>query len=844
VSERYGIEAGDGRATRLQRLEAEFGSDRVKRWADEGMPVEAMGKPRDMRAFREGQADGALRESDGAGSGAAGGATGSRDGRQGGGEASQAGASPAEAVGNVVSSSGTSLDEGVQQEMEAKMGGDFSDVQVHTGSDAAAAADTINARAFTVGNDVAFNKGEYQPGTEEGNKVLAHELAHVRQQTGGGAAGSATAAQAGSHGGAQPALEVSSPDDPAEKEARQVAEQVASMETPAPTGRETGAEGATATGQAEHGGTDAGQEGAVTTGRSADEQVQRGLFEDAAEAVGSAAESVADAAESAVESASDAVDAIAEGGKEIGEKAWGMLESGSGEVWDALQSRGEALVNMVESAGSRAWDILQDGGEQLWGVVRNAGDQIWDTLQRGGQRFWSLLQQNTQFLVNMIQQGSQRAWDILRTGGVQVWNVLQQAGGRVWSVLRSSGQQLWSLLQQNTQLLVNMIQRGGQQAWGILRSGGVQVWQVLRHAGSQAWTILVNTGQRFLTLLQRNTQLLVSMLRNRLQPFWNFVERNAQRLWTLLRNAAAPVVTALLSAGQDLVDFLKRGFDRFRDFLVIAGKYVGRFVKTYGDQLVHYVRKLPQRVIRLAKQLTSRNIPAFFEWLWEGIKQLISDPSGMEKWLASGAKGKTKPAVLLATIIDLTRAAEAWAIISTLFRDGRQPQGKEKTVPESVLGDTVTYDAVRIVQGSSLSDRAFVTGHVINLPPGQDDLYTLVHEFTHVGQYEAVGLRYIPESVHAQNLSDQGYDYRLRNLEDNSFASFNREQQASILADYYGYVMGGDATDCHLQIEEPVSVGDEEISSVDAYFDRYDDIYPDSDGPYKRHQQEYQSGNL
>ena len=49
------------------------------------------------------------------------------------------------------------------------------------------------------------------------------------------------------------------------------------------------------------------------------------------------------------------------------------------------------------------------------------------------------------------------------------------------------------------------------------------------------------------------------------------------------------------------------------------------------------------------------------------------------------------------------------------------------------------------------------------------------------------------------------------------------------------YVMEGDATDCHLKIKELVSVGDEEISSVDAYFDRYDDIYPDSDGAYKRH---------
>ena len=185
VSARYDIDVNKGEAQRLQRLEAEHGSKRVSSWVDEGMPVKAMGKPRDMEAFREQQADGASEESGGAGSGAAGGGAGNRNGRQGGGERGQARASAAETVGNVVSSSGQSLDEGVRQEMEAKMGGDFSDVQVHTGSDAAVAADAINARAFTVGNHVAFNKGEYQPGTEEGNKVLAHELTHARQQTAG-----------------------------------------------------------------------------------------------------------------------------------------------------------------------------------------------------------------------------------------------------------------------------------------------------------------------------------------------------------------------------------------------------------------------------------------------------------------------------------------------------------------------------------------------------------------------------------------------------------------------------------------------------------------------------------
>jgi hypothetical protein len=218
--------------TKLQRLEDEFGSDRVKRWSDEGMSVEVIGKPRDMDAFREQQADGASEESDGAGSGVGGGGAKTRDGPQGEGNAVRPGRSPAEAVGNVVSSFGTSLDEGVQQEMEAKMGGDFSDVQVHTGSDAAVAADAINARAFTVGNHVAFNKGEYQPGTEEGNKVLAHELAHVRQQTEGTVSllSKANAEHPGTGVHVQPKLEVSSPDDPAEREAERIAEKVVRMD--------------------------------------------------------------------------------------------------------------------------------------------------------------------------------------------------------------------------------------------------------------------------------------------------------------------------------------------------------------------------------------------------------------------------------------------------------------------------------------------------------------------------------------------------------------------------------------------------------------------------------------
>lgn len=67
---------------------------------------------------------------------------------------------------------------------EQRMGQDFSGVRLHTGSQAAKAADSIGARAFTHGGNIAFNSGEYQPGTQSGRRLLAHELTHVVQQRG------------------------------------------------------------------------------------------------------------------------------------------------------------------------------------------------------------------------------------------------------------------------------------------------------------------------------------------------------------------------------------------------------------------------------------------------------------------------------------------------------------------------------------------------------------------------------------------------------------------------------------------------------------------------------------
>jgi hypothetical protein len=77
---------------------------------------------------------------------------------------------------------GSKLDTKVQSEMEGHLGTDLSGVNVHTGGEAQKMSGDINAKAFAHGQDVYFNEGQYNPSSQEGKGLLAHELTHTVQQ--------------------------------------------------------------------------------------------------------------------------------------------------------------------------------------------------------------------------------------------------------------------------------------------------------------------------------------------------------------------------------------------------------------------------------------------------------------------------------------------------------------------------------------------------------------------------------------------------------------------------------------------------------------------------------------
>ena len=87
-------------------------------------------------------------------------------------------------VTQTLQSSGHRMDNNTLNFMEGRFGYNFSDVQIHNDAQANQSSGDINALAYTHQNHIVFNRGQYQPGTDTGKHLLAHELTHVVQQEG------------------------------------------------------------------------------------------------------------------------------------------------------------------------------------------------------------------------------------------------------------------------------------------------------------------------------------------------------------------------------------------------------------------------------------------------------------------------------------------------------------------------------------------------------------------------------------------------------------------------------------------------------------------------------------
>jgi hypothetical protein len=124
----------------------------------------------------------------------------------------------------VGSGGGSPLDTDTRSVMEERLGADFSDVRVHTDGAAHESAKSVHAQAFTVGSNIVFQQGRFNPSTPDGQLMLAHELTHVMQQRSGPVEGTDRG----------DGVRVSDPSDRFERDAVANAERVMSAPAAAP----------------------------------------------------------------------------------------------------------------------------------------------------------------------------------------------------------------------------------------------------------------------------------------------------------------------------------------------------------------------------------------------------------------------------------------------------------------------------------------------------------------------------------------------------------------------------------------------------------------------------------
>jgi len=269
-----------------------------------------------------------------------------------------------------------------------------------------------------------------------------------------------------------------------------------------------------------------------------------------------------------------------------------------------------------------------------------------------------------------------------------------------------------------------------------------------------------------------------------------------QRIGQGIASGARAVWHGVEAAGSFAWEGIKaagRGIAAAAETVWNGAMWVGRqlWSKVTGvfERIAHWIERLPQRIARLILGL------------WEGVKSL--KPWSL-MWWESLAHASTWVDFLqwtgarLVDLIEILGVGEAYETLMDFVKFNTRPlSSSERAKASSIFGSSINFELVRVDQhaalgpGMSKNPRPYTSFHTINGWGGIDDA-TLIHELTHVWQYQESGAIYMPQALHAQiKLGLNAYSYggaaglRTARSAGQRLTSFNREQQAQIVEDLY-----------------------------------------------------------
>ena len=329
--------------------------------------------------------------------------------------------------------------------------------------------------------------------------------------------------------------------------------------------------------------------------------------------------------------------------------------------------------------------------------------------------------------------------------------------------------------------------------------------QLSNQLNAQAFTvgndIYFNSG-KFSPSTSQGKKLIAHELTHTIQQNNNKVsaQPKVQRsFWSWIKKAAGTVWGGIKKVGQ---------------WIGTGAKWIWKGLTWLGGQVIDKIAGVFQRIAFWMSQLPAR-VGRLLSTLWKGLKTF--KPWTLKWWKSLADidtwKGFLKWILTVALqSLEIGGLGEAYETIMDLIKfNTRVLSASELKAAKSIFGNSINFDFVRVdigaVIGPAFSHRAYTSFHTIN-SWGTESTDVMVHELTHVWQYENAGAIYMPQAIHAQKWGG-GYDYgdvanlQLKKTAGEGLLSFNREQQAQIVQDFFrlrqdGFIPGSAATPADL----------------------------------------------
>lgn len=635
-------------------------------------------------------------------------------------------------------SGGAPVDDSIRVEAERRFGASLGDVRVHTDSAAAASARELRARAYASGRDIVFAPAQYAPHSSRGRNLLLHELAHVVQQSRGTSAGTigaagdvheraASAAAAAVGAGGLASLPPSSAVPAVQRE---------EDTTDAPT-KEASADASSGPPRLMP---------PEPPPETDEERLNRMLAEDATKGdtrrgrvpPGGVA-SIIPGSEASLAAAVRRMlarceaDARHEGQRtptRPGPAAGGARADNEDSIQE-LTRRIEACLETPEG------QQLEKQAKEVLLSRRNAPITIAAYLASIGVR----------------QSGS-----ISKT--IRLHDDLDLTIGAQGSISTKE-----NVLLVTFKLRGSWLERAAAATWGGIKTVGGAIGAAGVTVGRAVGTAGVAVGRAVGTAGSAVGRSIWSGLK----AFGRGVASVGGAIWTGIKATGRAIATAAGAVWTGLTWVGRQLWDKVTGIVLRIG---------------HWLDRLPARVGRLLLGL------------WEGVKSI--KPWSLAWWKSLGDASTWGDflkwiGARLVDLVELMGFGEAYETVMDFLKfNTRSLTANEVRKASAIFGSSINFPLVRVdhraVIGPAFSGRDYTSFHTIN-SWGDSGEHVLMHELTHVWQYEQVGAIYMPQALHAQLFGD-GYDYggstglRTRQAAGKGFGDLNREQQGQLVQDF------------------------------------------------------------